>query len=42
MTNTWADIKNTNLVVIMGGNAAEAHPAGSNGSPKPRPTTRPS
>ncbi len=28
MTNTWADIKNTNLVVIMGGNAAEAHPCG--------------
>jgi formate dehydrogenase major subunit len=28
MTNTWADIKNTDLVVIMGGNAAEAHPCG--------------
>jgi formate dehydrogenase major subunit len=28
MTNTWSDIKNTNLVVIMGGNAAEAHPCG--------------
>jgi formate dehydrogenase major subunit len=28
MTNTWADIKNTNLAVIMGGNAAEAHPCG--------------
>lgn len=28
MTNTWGDIKNTNLVVIMGGNAAEAHPCG--------------
>ena len=28
MTNTWADIKNANLVVIMGGNAAEAHPCG--------------
>jgi formate dehydrogenase major subunit len=28
MTNTWADIKNSNLVVIMGGNAAEAHPCG--------------
>ena len=28
MTNTWADIKNTNLVIIMGGNAAEAHPCG--------------
>jgi anaerobic selenocysteine-containing dehydrogenase len=28
MTNTWADFKNANLVVIMGGNAAEAHPCG--------------
>lgn len=28
MTNLWADIKNTDLVVIMGGNAAEAHPCG--------------
>ena len=28
MTNTWADIKNANLVVIMGGNAAEAHACG--------------
>src|SRR6516225_3966651 len=28
MTNNWTDIKNTNLVVIMGGNAAEAHPCG--------------
>ena len=28
MTNTWSDIKNTNLAVIMGGNAAEAHPCG--------------
>jgi formate dehydrogenase major subunit len=28
MTNTWADIKNANLVIIMGGNAAEAHPCG--------------
>jgi formate dehydrogenase major subunit len=28
MTNTWADIKNTDLVIIMGGNAAEAHPCG--------------
>jgi anaerobic selenocysteine-containing dehydrogenase len=28
MTNTRADIKNANLVVIMGGNAAEAHPCG--------------
>src|ERR1700745_839762 len=28
MSNTWADIKNANLVIIMGGNAAEAHPCG--------------
>jgi formate dehydrogenase major subunit len=28
MTNSWVDIKNTNLVIIMGGNAAEAHPCG--------------
>src|SRR6201991_222375 len=28
MTNSWTDIKNTVLVLIMGGNAAEAHPCG--------------
>lgn len=28
MTNSWTDIKNTDLVIIMGGNAAEAHPCG--------------
>jgi formate dehydrogenase major subunit len=28
MTNTWQDIKNADLVVVMGGNAAEAHPCG--------------
>jgi formate dehydrogenase major subunit len=28
MTNNWVDIKNSNLVLIMGGNAAEAHPCG--------------
>jgi formate dehydrogenase major subunit len=28
MTNSWNDIKNTDLVLIMGGNAAEAHPCG--------------
>ncbi len=28
MTNHWTDIKNTDLVLIMGGNAAEAHPCG--------------
>jgi len=31
MTNSWTDIKNTDLVVIMGGNAAEAHPCGFKG-----------
>ena len=28
MTNHWVDIKNADLVLIMGGNAAEAHPCG--------------
>ena len=28
MTNHWVDIKNANIVLIMGGNAAEAHPCG--------------
>src|SRR5258708_13544470 len=28
MTNSWNDIKNTDLVVTMGGTAAEAHPCG--------------
>jgi formate dehydrogenase major subunit len=28
MTNSWTDIRNTDLVIIMGGNAAEAHPCG--------------
>ncbi len=28
MTNTWQDIKNANLIIVMGGNAAEAHPCG--------------
>lgn len=28
MTNSWTDIGNTDLVVEMGGNAAEAHPCG--------------
>ena len=28
MTNHWADIKNADLILIMGGNAAEAHPCG--------------
>ena len=28
MTNHWVDIRNANIVLIMGGNAAEAHPCG--------------
>ncbi len=28
MTNNWVDIKNANVVVVMGGNPAEAHPCG--------------
>ncbi len=28
MTNSWTDIKNTDLALVMGGNAAEAHPCG--------------
>lgn len=28
MTNVWMDIKNADVVTIMGGNAAEAHPCG--------------
>lgn len=28
MTNAWTDIKNTDLVIVMGANAAEARPCG--------------
>lgn len=28
MTNNWVDIRNADLVLVMGGNAAEAHPVG--------------
>ena len=28
MTNHWVDIKNADLVFVMGGNPAEAHPCG--------------
>lgn len=28
MTNSWTDIRNSDFVLIMGGNAAEAHPCG--------------
>ena len=28
MTNNWVDIKNANIILVMGGNPAEAHPCG--------------
>ncbi len=28
MTNHWVDIKNTDVILVMGGNSAEAHPCG--------------
>ncbi|WP_088707213.1 formate dehydrogenase-N subunit alpha [Noviherbaspirillum denitrificans] len=28
MTNSWVDIKNADFILVMGGNAAEAHPVG--------------
>src|SRR5512146_950135 len=28
MTNHWVDIKNADVVMVMGGNPAEAHPCG--------------
>jgi formate dehydrogenase major subunit len=28
MTNTWMDIKNADVIIVMGGNSAEAHPVG--------------
>ena len=28
MTNTWVDIRNADFILVMGGNAAEAHPVG--------------
>ena len=28
MTNNWTDIRNADIVLVMGGNAAEAHPCG--------------
>ena len=28
MTNLWMDIKHADLITVMGGNAAEAHPCG--------------
>ncbi|MBB5190940.1 formate dehydrogenase major subunit [Silvimonas terrae] len=28
MTNSWVDIKNADVILVMGGNAAEAHPVG--------------
>jgi len=31
MTNGWVDMKNTDMMLIMGGNPAENHPADSSG-----------
>ena len=28
MTNNWVDIKNADVILVMGGNPAEAHPCG--------------
>src|SRR5512135_1315088 len=28
MTNHWVDIRNANVILVMGGNPAEAHPCG--------------
>src|SRR4051794_18461296 len=28
MTNSWTDIRNTDVAIVMGGNSAEAHPCG--------------
>src|ERR1700760_3954530 len=28
MTNHWVDIRNADVILVMGGNAAEAHPCG--------------
>ncbi len=28
MSNSWVDIKNANVIIVMGGNPAEAHPCG--------------
>ena len=28
MTNGWVDIKNTDMMLVMGGNPAENHPCG--------------
>jgi formate dehydrogenase major subunit len=28
MTNSWVDIKNADVILVMGGNPAEAHPCG--------------
>src|ERR1700693_4461339 len=36
MTNHWVDIKNADIVLIMGGNAAEAHPCGFKGVTEPK------
>jgi len=34
MTNGWVDMKNTDMMLIMGGNPAENHPCGFSGPSK--------
>ena len=31
MTNGWVDIKNADVILVMGGNPAENHPSASSG-----------
>jgi formate dehydrogenase major subunit len=38
MTNGWVDIKNTDMMLIMGGNPAENHPCGFKWATKPNAT----
>src|SRR5258708_37897056 len=38
MTNGWVDIKNTDMMLIMGGNPAENHPCGFKWAIEPKRT----
>jgi formate dehydrogenase major subunit/formate dehydrogenase-N alpha subunit len=40
MTNHWVDIKNANVILVMGGNPPKPTPWASSGPSKPRSTTR--
>jgi formate dehydrogenase major subunit len=42
MTNGWIDIKNTDMMLIMGGNPAENHPCGFKWAMGPSGTATPS